>query len=113
MPTASLQFDSLGDFELTPKLDADLGALAARAKSDPAARNALYAAVHFKITRFIRRSCNRGRLVVCENDDVAQEAFLVFCDIVGSWPGDESFLGYFLSRFPWRLARAIEVLERG
>lgn len=41
MPTESLRFDSLGDFELTPELDADLGALASRAKSDPAARNAL------------------------------------------------------------------------
>ena len=44
---------------------------------------------------------------------MTQEALLVFCDIVGSWPDDESFLGYFLSRFPWRLARAIDALERG
>jgi hypothetical protein len=47
MPTASLQFDSLGDFELTPELDADLGALVVRAKTVPAARKALYAALHF------------------------------------------------------------------
>lgn len=113
MPTSPLQFDSLGDFELTPELDAAIGALAIRAKTDPAARNTLYTALHFKIIRFVRRYRYHDRLVICDVDDVAQEAFLVFCDIVRSWPGEESFFGYFLSRFPWRLARAVDVIERG
>ena len=113
MPTSPLQFDSLGDFDLTPDLDAYLSALATRAKTDPAARNTLYAALHFKIIRFVRRYRYHDRLVICDVDDVAQEAFLVFCDIVQSWPGEESFLGYFLSRFSWRLTRAVDVIERG
>lgn len=113
MPTSPLQFDSLGDFNLTAELDTALSTLASRAKADPAARNTLYAALHFKITRFVRRYRYYDRLVICDVDDVAQEAFLIFCDIVRSWPGEESFLGYFLSRFPWRLARAVDVIERG
>lgn len=113
MPTAPLQSDSLGDFELTPDLEAYLNALASRAKSDPAARDALFAALHFKIARFIQRYRYHRRLVVCDLDDVAQEAFLVFCEIIRSWPGDASFPGYFLSRFPWRLSRAVDIIERG
>ncbi len=113
MPTTPLQVDSLGDFDLTPELDASLSALAIQAKTDPTARNTLYTALAFKITRFVRRYRYHDRLVICDVDDVAQEAFLVFCDLVRSWPGEESFPGYFLSRFPWRLTRAVDVIERG
>jgi RNA polymerase sigma factor (sigma-70 family) len=106
--------ESLGDFEASPELDARLGAMALRARTDPQVRNALYQALSFKIERFVRRYRYRVRqLAVCEVADVEQEAFLVFCDIVDRWPGQESFLGYFFSRFPWRLARAVDILERG
>ncbi|HET9014235.1 MAG TPA: sigma-70 family RNA polymerase sigma factor [Thermomicrobiaceae bacterium] len=106
--------ESLGDFDPTPDLDARLNALARRAQTDPAARNTLYAALDFKIDRFVRRYHYRAdRLHVCEPEDIAQEGFLVFADLVQKWPGQESFLGYFFSRFPWRLARAIDQLERG
>lgn len=106
--------ESLGDFDPTPDLDARLNALALRARTDPAARNALYAALSFKVARFVRRYRYRAeRFHVCDLEDVAQEGFVVFCDLVQSWPGRESFLGYFFSRFPWRLARAIDQIERG
>ncbi len=106
--------ESLGDFEASPELDARLGAMALRARTDTQIRNDLYRALSFKIERFVRRYRYRVRqLAVCEVADVEQEAFLVFCDIVDRWPGQESFLGYFFSRFPWRLARAVDVLERG
>ncbi|MGA7672584.1 MAG: sigma-70 family RNA polymerase sigma factor [Nitrolancea sp.] len=106
--------ESLGDFEASPELDARLGAMALRARTDIQIRNDLYRALNFKIERFVRRYRYRVRqLAVCEVTDVEQEAFLVFCDIVDRWPGQESFLGYFFSRFPWRLARAVDVLERG
>ncbi len=106
--------ESLGDFEASPELDARLGAMALRARTDPQIRNDLYRVLGFKIERFVRRYRYRVRqLAVCEVADVEQEAFLVFCDIVDRWPGQESFLGYFFSRFPWRLARAVDVLERG
>ncbi|HUZ02253.1 MAG TPA: sigma-70 family RNA polymerase sigma factor [Thermomicrobiaceae bacterium] len=106
--------ESLGDFDPTPDLDARLNTLALRARTDPAARNALYAALSFKIARFVRHYRYRvERLHACDLEDIAQEGFIVFCDLVQSWPGQESFLGYFFSRFPWRLARAIDQLERG
>lgn len=106
--------ESLGDFDPTPDLDARLNALALRARTDPAARNALYAALSFKIARFVRRYRYRvERLHVCDLEDITQEGFIVFCDLVQSWPGRDSFLGYFFSRFPWRLARAVDQIERG
>lgn len=105
---------SLGDFDPTPDLEAHLFALAMRAKVDRAARDALYDALAFKIDRFVRRYRYRlNQFVICDLDDVAQEAFIVFCDLVESWPGQQSFLGYFFSRFPWRLARAVDIIERG
>ena len=104
-----------GDFDATPEIEARIDALATRAQLDTAARNALYDALAFKIDRFVRRYWfrHRGRLVLCTRDDIGQEAFLVFCDLVMRWPARDSFLGYFLSRFPYRLARAIDVIERG
>lgn len=106
--------ESLGDFEASSELDARLGTMALQARTDPQTRNALYQALSFKIERFVHRYRYRVRqLAICEVSDVEQEAFLVFCDVVDHWPGEESFLGYFFSRFPWRLARAVDVLERG
>lgn len=106
--------ESLGDFDASPELDARLGAMALRARTDPAVRNALYLALGFKIERFVRRYRYRvNQFAICDVEDVEQEAFLVFCEIVERWPGKQSFLGYFFSRFPWRLARAVDVIERG
>jgi RNA polymerase sigma factor (sigma-70 family) len=105
---------SLGDFNATPELDELLGALARRARHDPLARNALYGLLDYKIERFARRYRYRDHPVNAWNiDDVGQEAFLVFCDIVERWPGERSFLGFFFSRFPWRLSRRVKNLERG
>lgn len=105
---------SLGDFDATPELDELLGALARRARHDPSARNALYGLLDYKIERFARRYHYRDHPVNAWNvDDIGQEAFLVFCEIVERWPGERSFLGYFFSRFPWRLSRRVKNLERG
>ncbi|HEX3722261.1 MAG TPA: sigma-70 family RNA polymerase sigma factor [Nitrolancea sp.] len=106
--------ESLGDFDASPELDARLGAMALRARSEPDVRNALYRLLEFKIERFVGRYRYRAhRMTVYEIDDVTQEAFLVFCNVIDRWPGDRSFLGYFFTRFPWRLSRAVERLERG
>jgi RNA polymerase sigma factor (sigma-70 family) len=104
---------SLGDFDVTPELDLALDGLALRARSDRAARDALFQALAFKVDRFVQRHCRRYRLPgrVVDPDDVAQEAFLVFCDLVQRWPGQRSFVGYFFHLFPWRLARAVSHLE--
>ena len=114
MSLLSFPAESLGDFETSRDLDARLGALALRARTDPDIRNALYRLLDYKIERFVRRYRQRARqLAIYEYDDVVQAAFVVFCDLVERWPGDRSFLGYFFTRFPWRLARAIDVIERG
>jgi RNA polymerase sigma factor (sigma-70 family) len=105
---------SYGDFDTTPELDARLTALARRARIDGRTRDELFQALGYKIDRFVRRyRFKSDQLVICEPEDVAQEAYLVFCDLLDSWPGEESFSGYFFSRFPWRLARAVDVAERG
>jgi RNA polymerase sigma factor (sigma-70 family) len=114
MSALSDQSRSYGDFETTPELDKRLTDMARRARIDGQTRDELYQALGYKIERFVRRYRFRtDQLVICEPDDVEQEAYLVFCDLLDSWPGEESFPGYFFSRFPWRLARAVDVAERG
>lgn len=106
---------SLGDFDVTPELDRQLDALARRARLDPAARDTLYRALAFKIDRFVQRHCRRYHLPgrVVEPSDVAQEAYLVFCELINRWPGQRSFAGYFFHVFPWRLASAATRQEWG
>jgi RNA polymerase sigma factor (sigma-70 family) len=114
MSVSPYALESLGDFDASPELDARLGALALRARTDADIRNALYRLLDFKIERFVRRYHRRAwQMTTYEFDDVVQEAFVVFCDMIDRWPGEQSFLGYFFTRFPWRLARAIDVIERG
>jgi RNA polymerase sigma factor (sigma-70 family) len=100
-----------GDFELTPEVEAALDALARAARHDAAARNELYAALELKIARFL--APYRGRTTAAgEFEDLAQEAFLVFVDLVAGWRGEGSFARYFLGFFPWRLRHAVEAHER-
>jgi RNA polymerase sigma factor (sigma-70 family) len=114
MSVSPYPLESLGDFDTSIELDARLGALALRARTDPNARDALYRLLEFKIERFVRHYRFRaGQMTVYEFDDVAQEAYVVFCDLIERWPGDRSFLGYFFTRFPWWLSKAISRIERG
>jgi RNA polymerase sigma factor (sigma-70 family) len=103
------------DGEITPDVDRVLTTIAREAQTgDVAARNALYAACQPKIARFVRRyRFAAGRENACPSfdlEDVAQEAFLVFADLVDDWPGGESFCAYFLGHFPWRLRNTIRRL---
>ena len=102
------------DSAVTPQLDRSLVVLARAARAgDPAARNTLYALLSAKIDRFVRRY-RRGSW---DNDyswdveDLAQEAFLVFADLVDGWAGNDSFTPYFLAHFPWRLRDAVRRLN--
>lgn len=104
----------LVDFEPSPEIDDCLDALVHRSKYDPLARNALYGALSFKIVRFVRHAqWRQAHLIICEPADIAQQAYVVFAEVVRQWPEQDHFSGYFFSRFPWRLARAIAQIERG
>jgi RNA polymerase sigma factor (sigma-70 family) len=46
-----------------------------------------------------------------ELEDVRQEAWLVFSDLVDDWNGEGSFVPYAMAYFPWRLRRAMRRLE--
>lgn len=94
-----------GDFELTPALEAALDELATAARAgDPAARNALYQALAFKIARFIRSS--RRVAGGLEPDELTSEAFLTLADLIAAWPG-RTFGRFFLLAYPFRLRRAL------
>lgn len=81
---AGLGPDSLGDFELTPEIDADLSRRAIAAQHDPAERDHLFRLLAFKLHRYCQRF-NRWILDPFEYDDVLQEAYLVFVDLLPAW----------------------------
>lgn len=100
------------DFEgrIPDAIDARLAALAMRAKAgDTAARNALFLALWPRcdpLFNGIRRNdfwrSREGRAWTF--DDLEQEAFPIFCDLVERWSGAEPrFAGYFFARLRWRL----------
>jgi RNA polymerase sigma factor (sigma-70 family) len=95
-------------------VDARLAALALRAKSgDIAARNALFLALWPRcapVLNGVRRNyvwrAVEGRSWTFE--DLEQESFLIFCDLVERWSGAEPrFAGYFFSRYRWRVFDAL------
>lgn len=100
--------ESLGDFTLTPALDADLSRRALLVGGDPAARDALFGLLAFKVNRFCSRF-RRWNLRPWEIDDVRQEAYLAFVDVLNGWrpiPGSDAPAGfgfYFMRVYPLRL----------
>jgi RNA polymerase sigma factor (sigma-70 family) len=101
------------DDELTPALERALEPVARRALAgDWAARDALHAAFEPKLMRFVRRIrvpfAPGGTAVgIWERDDVMQESYLVFVDLVANWTPGIPFGRYVLANFPWRLRDAI------
>jgi hypothetical protein len=108
---------SLGDFDLAEDLDIDLSARAIAARSDHAERNHLFPLLATKINRFVLRF-SRWDLEPWEFDDVRQQTFLVFEDVLTTWePLDlggrpAGFVPYFLRVFPMRLAGAVRDMRR-
>jgi RNA polymerase sigma factor (sigma-70 family) len=103
------------DGEISPDVDRVLTMVAREAQTgDVAARNALFAACEPKIARFVRRyRIAAGQAHSCpafDLEDIAQEAFVVFADLVDDWPGGDSFSAYFLGHFPWQLRNTVRHL---
>lgn len=92
-------------------IDQHLGALARRAKRDPAARNALFAAFCPRLDHWVwraMRSCARSSAdPAIEPADIQQQAFVVFCDLILAWNERGSFSAYVIAYFRWRLSDAI------
>jgi len=94
-----------------PEVDRQLGVLGRRAKADPRARNALYAAFRPRLDYWVWRamqSCSRSSAdPAIEPSDIQQQAFVVFCDLVLAWNERGSFSAYIFAYFHWRLSDAI------
>jgi RNA polymerase sigma factor (sigma-70 family) len=107
------------DQPVTPAQDALLTGLARRARDgDREARDLLWRAFAPRLEPALRRCgrmtwrtgwARRGGLP-WELDDVRQEAWVVFADLVEGWNGDGSFVPYLTAYFPWRLRDAMRRL---
>jgi DNA-directed RNA polymerase specialized sigma24 family protein len=89
-------------------------AVAARS-GDLAIRNALYTALAEWIAADVRRFRRRAWQSSGDWDleDVGQEAFFAFAEVVERWSGGEPFFEHFRARFPRRLTDAVRRLEAG
>ena len=97
---------------ILPAFDDTLGSFAIRAQEgDTDARDALFFAYLPKLERLMSHArpphAAPGETGVWDRDDVEQEAYLVFLDLVDAWSGDVSFTSWLLARFAWRLRNAI------
>lgn len=97
---------------ILPSFDDTLGSFAIRAQEgDTDARDALFFAYLPKLDRLMKQArpphAAPGETGIWDRDDVEQEAYLVFLELVDSWSGDVSFTSWLLARFPWRLRNAI------
>ncbi|MGN6031272.1 MAG: sigma-70 family RNA polymerase sigma factor, partial [Thermomicrobiales bacterium] len=94
--------------ELTPAWERAIAPIVARAASgDRIARDALYAAFEPKLMRFVRGVrvpwAPTGAVDRWDRDDVAQEAYLAFLDVLATWEEPIPFGRYVFAHFPWRL----------
>ena len=84
----------------------DLLARQAR-EGEIAARDRLYAALAPRLHRkgYILRPWPNTPLEVgiWDRDDVDQEGWIVFAELVSGWDGEMPFLPYLFARYPWRL----------
>ncbi|MGC4108568.1 MAG: sigma-70 family RNA polymerase sigma factor [Thermomicrobiales bacterium] len=94
--------------ELTPAWERAIAPIVARAATgDRIARDALYAAFEPKLMRFARGIrvpwAPAGAVDRWDRDDVVQEAYLAFLDVLATWEDPIPFGPYLLAHFPWRL----------
>lgn len=103
-----------------PVLDHILGDAAfAALAGDAIARDALFAAFRPRLGWSIRRcqliwSGQSNRFVedAIEPNDIDQEAYLVFAELIADWTPGGSFSAYVLGQFPWRMNRVLRRWRR-
>lgn len=100
------------DDDLTPALERRLAPTVARAHlGDRDARAALFLAFRPKLTRFVRRihtpRTRPDQVGIWDRDDIEQEAWIVFNELLCAWTPDRPFGPYVLATFPWRLRDAV------
>lgn len=94
------------------ELDLQLSRLGQRAlNGDGDALNALHAAYRPRLDHWVRRACRScyrpSADPSIEPEDIAQQAFLVFADLLLAWNGNGSLSRYVIAYFPWRLSDAV------
>ncbi len=110
---SQLARESLGDFALATEIDADLSLRALRSQFDPVERDILFNLLTLKINRFCSRF-RRWNLRPWEFDDVRQEAYMAFVDVLNGWrpiPGGDApagFAYYFMRVYPLRLTDRVQ-----
>lgn len=82
--------------------------LASLAKvGDVPARDLLYASLQPRLQRMgyvVRPWPNTpGRIGVWDRDDVDQEGWFIFVELLGAWNDELPFVAWLFARFPWRL----------
>ena len=111
----------LPDLEVTPELARVLADLARAAQAgDGQARNALWDALAPAIDRLIGSARRRAQYSAdtgpwrdgspWDAEDLAQEAFPIFADLLAAWTSDRPVAPYLLGHFPWRLRSAWRVI---
>jgi DNA-directed RNA polymerase specialized sigma24 family protein len=92
------------------------GAAEAAVAGDLLARDALFAAFLPRFERSIRRVqrlwSEQIREAAIEPEDIAQEAYLVFVELLDCWSPDEPIAAHLSSQFYWRLNDAMRVWRK-
>ena len=74
---------------------------------DPTARDVLWASFKPRLERrswVLKPWPNTSRFTgIWDRDDVRQESWVVFAELLAAWDGEVSFVPYLLARFNWRL----------
>jgi RNA polymerase sigma factor (sigma-70 family) len=105
---------------ITPKQEALITMLAQRARQgDSAANRLLWRAFEARLEPVLHRCAQATRHSnwpqrdgrPWAQEDLRQEAFLVFSDLTGAWDGTASYAAYIAAHFAWRLRMAMHRLE--
>jgi RNA polymerase sigma factor (sigma-70 family) len=100
---------------ILPTFDQSLGDFALRAQTgDREARDALYLAFRPKLSKMLTGVrapfAPAGAEGLWTREDIEQEGYLAFVELIEAWTGEVTFTAYVLSRFTYRVR---DVIQRG